>query len=236
MQNMKRLQKLMVLLLVSGFSFGIYAQSTPNKYGLKVINSYKDYQNSVSNDSANSLLNLVKYIPGIVLDIRYATKNNFLKEAVYPGSYAFARKPVVEALIKIQSELKTKGYGLKIFDAYRPYQITDYFYEKVKDTVFVAAPWKGSRHNRGCAVDLTLISLKDGKELQMPTPYDDFTEKAYPNYMKLPKKAIKNRSYLISVMEKHGFKVYSAEWWHFDFNGWQNFDLMDISFKDLDNN
>ncbi len=107
------------------------------------------------------------------------------------------------------------------------------FYESYKDTTYVASAWRGSRHNRGCAVDLTLINLNTGKELKMPTPFDDFTEKAYSNYNNLPAEVIKNRSILKTVMEKHGFTNYQYEWWHFDFNGWKNFELLDLNFKQL---
>jgi D-alanyl-D-alanine dipeptidase len=234
MNQIKFLRFLFVAIIsLLGHSFYAYAQNPINKYGLKVISNYQDYQTSINTDSSNTLLNIATYIPDIVLDIKYATTDNFLKAKVYDGSYAFARKPVVEALIKVQNELKKQGYGLKIFDAYRPYQATVQFYEKIQDSVFVAAPWRGSRHNRACAIDLTIVKLKNGKELKMPTKFDDFTNKAHTDYMKLPKKRIQNRELLISIMEKYGFKVYEGEWWHFDFNGWEKFDLMDISFKEL---
>ncbi|MDQ3290932.1 MAG: D-alanyl-D-alanine dipeptidase, partial [Bacteroidota bacterium] len=116
---------------------------------------------------------------------------------------------------------------------YRPYQATVYFFEKLQDTVYLAKPWEGSRHNRGCTVDLTLIDLKSGKELKMPTPYDAFTKKAHINYPHLPVLAIKNRDKLKTAMTKYGFQVYSEEWWHFDFHDFKKFDLMDIRFEDL---
>jgi len=99
--------------------------------------------------------------------------------------------------------------------------------------LYVASPAKGSRHNRGCAVDVSLIDLKTGKELEMPTAFDDFTERANPYYSNIPVIAKKNRSLLIDVMKKYGFTVYDSEWWHFDFNGWQNFSLLDLDFEEL---
>jgi zinc D-Ala-D-Ala dipeptidase len=233
MKKTNTLKRCLLAVLLVGFHIAINAQESFNKYGIKVISDYNEYMKSVLADSANELLNIAKHVPGVVLDIKYATKDNFLKVPAYSGPYAFARKPVVEALVSVQAELKRMGYGLKVYDAYRPYQVTVYFYEKIRDTVFVAAPWKGSKHNRGCAVDVSLVSLKTGTELKMPTKFDDFTSKAHISYMKLPKAKIQNRELLISVMERHGFKVYEAEWWHFDFKGWNTYDLMDIAFEKL---
>ena len=124
--------------------------------------------------------------------------------------------------------------GLKIFDAYRPYRVTIIFYEKVKDTVFVASPYRGSRHNRGAAVDLTLINLRSGRELKMPTAFDDFTKKAHANYSKLPRSVIRNRELLKSVMLKNGFEVYADEWWHYDYKGWRDHPVLDLSFEELE--
>jgi D-alanyl-D-alanine dipeptidase len=204
-----------------------------NPYGLAIINNYRDYKASIKTAPNNELIEIKKAIPSIVLDIRYATKNNFMKEVMYKQPRAFARKPVVQQLKIIQSELLKKGYGLKIFDAYRPYAITIAFYEKASDKNFVANPTKGSKHNRGCAVDLTIIDLKTGKDVPMPTSYDSFAPEAAPHFNNLPQEIIKNRDFLIETMQAHGFKVIYNEWWHFDFNGWQNYDLMDIPFQEL---
>ncbi len=206
---------------------------TQNPYGLSIVNTAADYKASVNANPNNELVEIKKAIPSIVLDIRYATKNNFMKQVMYKQPRAFARKPVVHQLKIIQSELAKKGYGLKIFDVYRPYAITIAFYEKASDKNFVANPAKGSKHNRGCAVDLTIIDLKTGKDIQMPTPYDSFAPEAAPHFNELPAEVIKNRDFLISTMQAHGFKVIYNEWWHFDFNGWQDYDLMDIPFQDL---
>ena len=126
-----------------------------------------------------------------------------------------------------------RGLALKIFDAYRPYSATVKFYEIYRDTNYVASPYIGSRHNRGCAVDITLVDMETGEELPMPTAYDNFTEKAHPNFEDLPANLIANRDYLIETMQQFGFKVYPTEWWHFDFNGWEQFNLLDIKFEDL---
>ncbi|TKC04950.1 M15 family metallopeptidase [Pedobacter frigoris] len=219
-------------IVLSGF-ICLAQQNSENPYGLKIISSFQEYSTSYQSTPGYKLVELKKVIPNIVLDIRYASKNNFMKEVMYKQARAFARKPVAEQLKKIQSELNTKGYGLKIFDAYRPYAVTLAFYEKASDKRFVADPKKGSKHNRGCAIDLTLINLKTGKEIQMPTPYDSFQAAAAANYSKLPPNVIKNREMLISVMQKHGFRVIAHEWWHFDFVGWKNYPLMDIPFEKL---
>lgn len=217
------------------YNFYAFSQIQKNKYGLFVINDIKTYKEAIKNDSNKILVDLEKFIPGIKLDIRYATKNNFLGEPVYKKAKAFLRLPAAIQLKKIQNELRSKNLELKIFDSYRPYEATVLFYEKVKDTVYVASARKGSRHNRGCAVDLTIISSETGKEIKMPTGFDDFTEKAHSDYSNLPEEVIKNRKMLIEIMSKYGFTNYPAEWWHYDFNGWKNYNLMNLSFEELKN-
>jgi len=217
------------------FTFTVPGQQTKsNPYGLEIIKGIEEYDSLIKGDSLKRLVDLTKYIPGIRLDIRYATRNNFTHEVIYTESRAYVRLPVAKALRAIQKALRSKGLGLKVFDAYRPYSATLQFYQIMKDTVFVAAPWKGSRHNRGCAVDASLIDLTTGKELNMPTPFDDFTKKAGSTYPDLPKKVLKNRSMLINEMNAGGFTVYPDEWWHFDYKGWEKYELMDLSFEELD--
>ncbi len=208
-------------------------KKTGNPYGLQVINSYENYRSSYIEDPNNQLVEIKKAIPNIALDIRYATRNNFMNQVMYKEARAFARKPVVAQLKRVQSALNKKGYGLKIFDGYRPYTVTQAFYKKAKHKNFVANPKKGSKHNRGCAIDLTLIDLKTGKEVQMPTPYDSFAPEASPSYSNLPPAVIKNRALLITTMQSYGFRVLSNEWWHFDFIGWKKYPLMDIPFEKL---
>lgn len=223
-----------IILFLLAFSLNSCAQkNTQNPYGLTIINDYKTYRSDYKVHPNNELIEIKKAIPTIALDIKYATKDNFMQQVMYNEARAFARKPVVEQLKKIQAFLKPKGYGLKIFDAYRPYEITVAFWEKASDKNFVANPAKGSKHNRGCAVDLTLVDLKTGKDVPMPTPYDSFEEAAAPHYNKLSAQIIKNRDFLIATMHANGFKVINNEWWHFDFIGWQDYDLMDIPFGKL---
>jgi D-alanyl-D-alanine dipeptidase len=203
------------------------------KYGL-VPSDFSEYKKSLAENPNYELINLETLIPGIVLDIRYATDNNFTGEKIYNLARAYARKPVAEALKKAQAEFKTHGVGIKIFDGYRPYSATVKFYEVYRDTTFVASPYKGSRHNRGCAIDMTLVDLKTGEELKMPTAYDAFVREARPSYPVKDPDVKKNRDLLISVMDKYGFRVNSSEWWHFDFRGWQQYDVMNIDFEALE--
>ncbi|GGH12311.1 M15 family metallopeptidase [Pedobacter zeae] len=226
--------KFNLLVLSFFFSLVVGAQNKPLAIKkLVIVSSYQQYQASVKSNPDNELIEIKKAIPTVKLDIRYATRNNFMRQVMYKQARAFARKPVVEALKKIQKELSKKGYGLKIFDAYRPYAITVEFYKKASDKNFVANPANGSKHNRGCAVDLTLIDLKTGKELTMPTPYDSFSAAAAAKYKDVSLEARKNRDLLIAVMAKYQMNVLENEWWHYDFSNWRTYDLMDIPFEKL---
>ena len=207
--------------------------SSQNKYGLKTISSLADYLGLVSSDPNQAIVPLSTFIPGIRLDIRYATSNNIMHHPVYHTAAAFLRLPAAKALKDIQQQLKPMGYGLKIYDGYRPYFVTVDFYEAYHDSNFVASPYTGSRHNRGCAVDLTLIDLKTGEELEMPTAYDAFTKEASATWPAISEQARKHRKLLQDVMLQHGFIIYPSEWWHFDFAGWKAYPVMDIPFEEL---
>lgn len=147
---------------------------------------------------------------------------------------AYVRKPVAESLKKAQEQFESLGATIKIYDAYRPYKATVMFYETYHDTTYVASPYRGSRHNRGCAIDMTIVDLKTGKELEMPTEYDSFKKEAWPTTPVQDPTIRKNRNLIINIMERNGFKVYASEWWHFDFVGWQNYEVMDIDFEELE--
>ncbi|MCS6973967.1 MAG: M15 family metallopeptidase [Cyclobacteriaceae bacterium] len=220
--------KRVVLLLA--FPLAVQAQY---RYGL-IPSTFANYQQQVKQNPDKELVNLEKFIPGIVLDIRYATTNNFTGEQIYNIPRAYARRPVAEALKRAQQDFARHGVGIKIFDAYRPYRATVKFYEVYRDTTYVASPYKGSRHNRGCAVDMTLVDLKTGEELKMPTAFDAFTRDAWPSTPVRDPLVRKNRDLLISIMQKHGFKVNASEWWHFDFIGWEKFEVLDIAFEELE--
>lgn len=192
-----------------------------------------DYKKQIKQSPEKQLVEINKYIPGIQLDIRYATTDNFMHQRMYKQARAFTRLPVAKALKAVEAELATQGLGLKIYDGYRPYSVTVQFYLKASDKNFVANPKKGSKHNRGCAIDLSIIDLKTHKELDMPTPFDSFSPKAASNYTDLPAPVLQNRLTLKTAMEHHGFRELGNEWWHFDFIGWQDYELLDVPFADL---
>jgi D-alanyl-D-alanine dipeptidase len=170
---------------------------------------------------------------GIALDLRYATTNNFMHVQLYPVARAFLRAPAARALLEVNRELARDGLAVKVWDAYRPYSVTVKMWEPIRNPDYVADPAKGSRHNRGAAVDLTLIELRSGRELPMPTGFDDFTPRARHDFNELPAVAIANRARLRDVMTRHGFEPLPSEWWHYDFKGWERFELMDVPLTDL---
>lgn len=154
---------------------------------------------------------------------------------MYPAgtSRSFLRMPAARALARVQQELAAQGLGLKIFDAYRPYSVTVKFWELVKDERYVANPAKGSGHNRGIAVDLTIIDLQTGRELDMGTGFDNFTDTAHQSFTDLPSTVLENRRLLRTVMEKYGFVALETEWWHYYLRDGAHFELLDIPFKKL---
>lgn len=173
------------------------------------------------------LVELNTVIPDIILDIRYATTNNFTGKAVYPVARCFLVKEAAQALAQVQADLHKLGYGLKIYDGYRPLSVQKLFWSILPDPKFVADPAQGSRHNRGYAVDLTLVDAA-GDEVLMPTPFDDFTERAGREFMNLPKEALAHRALLEAAMTCRGFIPYESEWWHFDFRGFDGKPNLDI--------
>jgi D-alanyl-D-alanine dipeptidase len=222
---------LLTILLFS--SSGVIAQKE-NKYGLKVISDPDILFKQVQEDSSNKLINLHKLMPDLCLDIKYATNQNIFYTKLYRTSQAYLRLPAAKALNKVEQELNKKGLGLKIYDAYRPYQITCKMFEMLPDTIYMGLPWKGSNHNRGIAVDLTLIDFKSKKELDMPTPFDALVYASHPNYNKIAQDVIENREILKSIMAKYGFKVDPVEWWHYNYVGIKNFDILDIPFQHIE--
>lgn len=202
-----------------------------NGYGLRVVPDLATYERLARLDPDKRLADLEAM--GIPLDIRYATANNFMKTPLYPVAKSYLRAPAAHALADVQRELASRGLGIKVFDAYRPYRVTEAMWEPIRNPDFVADPAKGSRHNRGAAVDLTLIDVRTGQELPMPTGYDDFTPRAAHAFMDLPAAALASRATLRTVMEKHGFDALPSEWWHYDFRGWERFELMDVPLEVL---
>ena len=181
------------------------------------------------------LVELITLDKTIKLDIRYARTDNFVGKAVYAEARAFLQKPAAEALVRVHKKLKKQNLGLMIFDGYRPWSVTKIFWEVTPEEKrkFVANPATGSKHNRGCAVDLSIFDLKTGKLVEMPTDYDDFTDKASPNYEGASKKQKKNRDLLRKQMEAEGFSVNPNEWWHFDYKDWKEYAIYDIAFSEI---
>jgi zinc D-Ala-D-Ala dipeptidase len=202
-----------------------------NRHGLAVVPDVATYERLVRADPDKRLVDLSTL--GIPLDIRYATENNFMKKTLYPVAKSYLRAPAARALAAVQRELAPRGIGIKVFDGYRPYRVTEAMWEPIKNPDYVADPAKGSRHNRGAAIDLTLIDLGTGAELPMPTPYDDFTSRAAHAFTDLPANVLANRALLRDVMTKHGFEPLPSEWWHYDFKGWERFELMDVGLEEL---
>jgi D-alanyl-D-alanine dipeptidase len=171
----------------------------------------------------------------ILLDVRYATSNNFLRWPVYPEARVFLQRPAAEAVVRAHRALAPQGYGLLLFDGYRPWYVTRIFWDAVPPTQrdFVADPAEGSRHNRGCAVDLTLYVLATGREVQMPSGYDDFSERAHPDYTGGTPAQRAARDALRRAMEAEGFAVNEREWWHYDCRDWQQYRIENVAFKDI---
>lgn len=201
----------------------------------RVTVSYADYRQQVNGDPDKKMVELKNSIPGLVYDLRYAGANNFMHRAMYPKNTrkTFLRVKAAAALQAVQEEIKERGLGLKIFDAYRPYSVTVKFWELVKDERYVANPAKGSGHNRGTTVDLTIIQLASREELNMGTGFDNFSDTAHHDFSHLPEEVLQNRILLKTVMEKYGFKAYKDEWWHYSFADGKQYELLDIPFRKL---
>lgn len=174
------------------------------------------------------LINVESFIPGIQIDLKYATEDNFTGQIVYNFHCCLLLKEAALQLREVQTELETMGLSLKVWDGFRPIAAQWKFWELIPDERYVSDPRKGGRHTRGTAVDVTLVT-KEGEELLMPSAFDDFSEKAHRDYMDAPAEAIQNRQLLQSVMEKHGFEGVPSEWWHFDLLGWQNHPPIDFT-------
>lgn len=179
------------------------------------------------------LVDLATLAPDIRFDIRYATANNFLGVPVYPTARAFLQRPAANALLRAHRTLAADGLGLLIHDAYRPWHITKVFWDATptEQHNFVADPAQGSRHNRGCAVDLTLYDLKTGKVVEMPGGYDEFSDRSFPDYPGGTSRQRWYRDRLRRAMSEEGFTVYEAEWWHFDYHDWKKFPVINVPFE-----
>jgi D-alanyl-D-alanine dipeptidase len=181
------------------------------------------------------LVEIISLDSTIRLDIRYATPDNFLGRRVYPIARAFLQRPAAEALVRAHLKLQESGFGILVFDGYRPWSVTKQFWDEtpVGKRAFVADPARGSRHNRGCAVDLSLYNLSTGEEVPMPSGYDEFSERASPDYGGGTVEQRRHRDLLRSVMESEGFVVNPGEWWHFDHKEWREYPIMNVEFEEI---
>ncbi len=184
---------------------------------------------------ASDLVEIIQLDSTIHLDIRNATSNNLTGKPVYSEARAFLQRPAADALVRVNQKLKTSGYGLLVFDGYRPWSVTKLFWNRTSkaNKKFVADPRKGSRHNRGCAVDLTLYDLKTGKEVSMPGAYDEMSERSYPNYTGGTEEQRRLRDMLRTAMEAEEYTVFEFEWWHFDYKNWRAYHIENIPFSSI---
>jgi zinc D-Ala-D-Ala dipeptidase len=227
--------------LVSAFIFlchthFIVAQKLPvSSYGLSYINNISLFKESLLNHPEKQMISL-KNIKDMVMDLRYASENNFMHSKLYPGiiKTTYLRKPVYEALDSVSIFLATLGFQLVIFDAYRPYSVTESLWEKVKDDRYAANPSKGSGHNRGIAVDLSMSDFITHRLVAMPTDFDSFSDSAHQDFKNARADAIANRELLTKAMEKYGFEPLPTEWWHFSWPHSENFEVLDLSLAQLD--
>lgn len=205
-----------------------------NEYGLTVISKIRWCKCTSKTDTVNQLVRLSSTFDTLITDWKYATTDNFTYSVLYNKPEAFVRYPLVSALTSISEELKINGLRFKFFDTYRPYSITKTMWKIIPDERYAANPSKASNHNRAAAVDVTLVDINTGRELAMPTLFDDFTERAHHNYPHLPENVITNRDYLRKIMEKHGFIALENEWWHYSWpDAAKKFDILDIPFSVL---
>ena len=181
---------------------------------------------------SHDLVELNRVIPDIILDIRYATTDNFVGEVLYPSARCFLAKEPAKALKKVQADLKQQGYCLKVFDGYRPLSVQKRMWEILPDNRYVADPATGSNHNRAYSVDVTLLDL-DGKDVIMPSEFDDFSERAHMDYMDCPPEAVRHRQILKETMERYGFTGIDSEWWHFNYQGYKDKPVLDIPIDQL---
>lgn len=225
-----------VFLLILSTGLLIAATAQDSSYTKPVVTSkWEEYKEQVKKDPAKKMVELKSVIPRIVYDLKYASLHNFMHRLMYPAgtSHTYLRSPAASALQKVQEELEKKGLGLKVYDAYRPYSVTVKFWELVKDPRYVAHPSKGSGHNRGHTIDCTLVSLAGGKELDMGTGFDNFSDTAHHDFTRLPVTVLQNRQLLKTTMEKYGFRAYSEEWWHYSYADGKQYELLDIDFGKL---
>ncbi len=211
--------------------------NSPAAQKLTVINKPEIYHQAVTKDSFQQMIEIKSLVPNVVYDLHYATKKNFTEKKLYKnGKTTFVRLAVGLALQKVAEDLAVQGFGLKIWDAYRPYAATKQMWDLIHDERYVANPATGSGHNRGIAVDLTLVNLKTGIELNMGTGFDNFTDTAHHTFKTLTDSVLRNRELLKTTMGKFGFHALETEWWHYSFPNDRSYEVLDLPFKTLAKN
>lgn len=217
-----------------GSSFRIKPLMSPDKLRKEAANAKPPIQEG--DYLTPDLVDVTTVDPTIKLDIRYAGDNNFMGMALYDKAEAYLQRPATAALDKACKKLKKKGYGIIVFDAYRPWYVTKMFWDATPDhqKEFVANPQSGSRHNRGTAIDITLYDLKTGKEVEMTGGYDEFSNRSYPDYPGGTSRQRRFRQILKTAMESEGFTVNDSEWWHYDYKDWKKYPVMNKTFEELE--
>lgn len=224
----------MRLLPISCLAF--LAAASLSAQELHVVSDADAYRAEVAADSSRKMVDLAKEVPGLVLDMRYATKDNFMGRRLYDAPRAFLRVPAAEALRRVQDDLRARGMGLKVWDAYRPYAVTVRMWKEHASVSanYIAPPTLGSDHNRGIALDVSLVDLATGRDLPMPTEFDDFSPKAWRDYGALPLAALYNRGVLREAMEARGFHGLESEWWHYAYRQAKSYSVLDLPFSAFD--
>lgn len=230
-------KRIILLLILAGCSATSIFRITPVRPVDELICEALQEKPPVEHGSfyESDLVEVIKLDSTILTDIRYATEDNFLSTPLYSQSRAFLQRPAALALVRANKKLKEFGLGILIHDAYRPWYVTKVFWDATPEELhdFVANPARGSKHNRGCAVDVTLYSVSSGEPLVMPSLYDEMSERAHADYQGGSSEEREMRDLLRRAMEAEGFTVYSNEWWHFDYKDWKSYSIQNIRFEDI---
>lgn len=222
---------LCLLVFTCSQPFWTLAQSC--KTTAKFIDNKSILLKSFHETPQKELVNLKTFIPSLMVEMPYATVHNFTKTILYKNPKAYLRREPAKALKKIQDELHKRGLSLKVYDAFRPFSVSCKMWQLIHDSRYVADPEKGSGHNRGLAVDLTLIDLRTGNELDMGTGFDSFTDSANHAFTQLPETVLTNRQTLKTIMEKYGFNSLPTEWWHYSWSTKHEYEIIDLNFDEL---
>ena len=232
---MNEAKKLMAIAVLIFISSPVLSQDTLlNKYGLWVINDAEILKKTIAANPAKKMIPVSAMIPSAIIDLKYADTLNFMHTKFYPAkTTTYLRRSALIALTYVQQALLKQGLCIRIWDAYRPYSVTEKMWEQVMDDRYAANPASGSGHNRGISVDLTITDLSTGKDLDMGTGFDNFSDTAHHDFKDLPAQVIQNRLLLRTLMEKHGFIALETEWWHYYLPDSKTYELLDISFEEL---